>query len=679
MKKYVLAVNTVFNNSILTYVTKSDDEVYKRGQFVHVPLGKSKTTAVVLNLLQDDDQRKETSKELSEEQFKDIIGPIETKINFQEEELVFFEWLAKYYHYPLGKVIFESIPKLLVRPHRIQFEECLGVPFEGEMTAEQKVAFDGISSHLFLGFQKFLIHGVTGSGKSLVYLKIIQKVLSENKSVLFLVPEINLTPQFVDYFKKYLPNNIKIYSYHSSVSASDKYQLWIELQNNVGQAKLIIGVRSSIFLPLANLGLIVVDEEHDQSFKQSDRCPYNARDLAIKKASLYQFPVILGSATPLLETHQSFNEGRAKHHYFTLKQRARVVQFPKIELIDMREKNFTKEEKSLYYPFHPKSITAIQEALEKNEQVLVFNNRLGFSSLYQCKNCGHRFQCPNCEVQLKFFKRRKRLECSFCEYHQPLPEMCPECSSIQFLPMGFGTERVQDVLQSLIPKARIGRFDRDEITTMTQLENILEKFHHHELDIFVGTQMLSKGHNFERVNLVVILGIDGELNFPDFRSNERAYQTLVQVSGRSGRFHGDSRVLIQTLSPLNSVFQHVVKGSFDEFYEDEKRIRKLCHASPFSKMATITYSAKDQRVLVNEISKNCDALRSIIKKEFPQVELLGPRPSQIEKRVNRFHWLFLLRSTNLNQLHNLLTTYQDSFLLPYTISQKIDVDPYHID
>lgn len=667
MRKYRLAVDSPFNQSILTYLGTD----LLPGELVEVPLGRRKVEGCVIEEVDGAD--------VDESKLKEICSKLDIGFRLDEKELIFYQWISQYYHYPLGQIIFESLPKRMKKPRDLKLEKGLGESSTFQLSPEQEVAYQETAKNLEKGFSKSLFHGVTGSGKSVVYLKLMSDVLVQKKSILFLIPEINLTPQFIAFFKTHLSCNI--YSYHSGVTASDKYGLWKLLKTDTAP-KLIIGVRSSIFLPIQNLGLIVVDEEHDTSFKQVDRCPYNARDLAIKKASLEDIPIVLGSATPTVETYEGFLGKKLNHFYYPLKKRALVDEMPSVRLLDMRQKELSQKEKAelkLTWPFHPSTIKKINEAFVKNEQVLVFINRLGYSNYLQCGSCGHQFTCPNCTTQLKYFRRKNILDCSFCDYKEPVPEMCPECMNLNLTPIGFGTERVQDLLRAKFPDKIIGRFDRDEITSFKQLEEVLESFHCGKTDLLVGTQMLSKGHNFKKVNLVVILGIDSQLNFPDFRSNERTYQTLVQVSGRSGRFGGNAEVVIQTLTPNNSVFHHVVNHSFDEFYGEEINLRKLCQCSPFKRVVLLSLNSKHQDKLINECSKIVTWMNNLKDSHFKSVDILGPRPSHIEKRVNKFNWSILLRSSNMNDLHNFLSTYQKSYELPYDITQKIDVDPYYID
>lgn len=661
---FLVAVNTPFNSSMLTY--SATDELaanLKKGTLVKVPLGKRLVDGCVWQSV--------TDQSIDSSKIKNIDS-VSDELFISKEECDLFQWMANYYHYPLGQLIFDVMPNFLKRPRKLNFDQGKGVPSPFVLNEDQQEVVDKITSQGFDKFSKSLIHGVTGAGKTLIYLELIMKIIKEKKSVLFLLPEINLTPQFLKTFETYL--DVPIYSYNSAISNSDKFGLWKLLQED-DSPKLILGVRSSIFLPIKNLGLVVIDEEHDQSFKQDDRCTYNARDIAIKRASLLKIPVVLGSATPMVETYKAF-VGTPQYHPMT--KRAQAAKLPKVELVDMRGRARIEAEKHLW-PFSSESIFKIKKAFERDEQVLIFINRLGYASYLQCNSCGHQFSCPNCSTNLKYFKKRSELVCQTCEYKAPVPEMCPECMNIQLMPKGFGTEKAHDVIQSLFPEKVIERFDRDEIKTFTKLEDTLAKFHDKKIDILVGTQMLSKGHNFENVNLVIILGIDSQLNFPDFRSNERVYQTLTQVSGRAGRFGKDAEVLVHTLAPENKIFTYLMNHSFDEFYKDEIPMRQMCSSPPVKKLILIYFNGKLQAQVIKESSEQAQRLRETAEAHFKNVEILGPRPSMIEKKVNKFTWSLMIRSDDINQLHNLINSFEKNYRPPHTISLKVDVDPYYFD
>ncbi len=662
-----VAINSLFSESITFYLEDALAGELKVGMLVNVPLGKRVVEGCVLEssikeeqLLVDFDRSK----------IKAVIEKNSFDMLLSPEYFSFLEWVSNYYHYPIGMLIFDILPKSKVakKQRELKFIKGVGEELPFDLNDKQKMAVDKISESLDKGFSKWLVHGVTGSGKSAIYIKLMSKVLTEGKSVLFLLPEINLTPQFLEYFKRFLATSI--YSYNSSINSFDRYGLWMELVSNIS-AKLVVGVRSAIFLPIQNLGLIIVDEEHDNSFKQDGHCSYNARDMALKLGSLKKIPVVLGSATPSVETYYAFTS-KQPTNYIPLETRAGEATMPDILMVD--SKNDTEE----HWPLTTKSVEEIRAALDKNEQVLVFINRLGYSAFLQCRSCGYTFKCPNCSVSLKYYQYNNQLRCSYCDYKDKAPEICPECSNLKIFKKGFGTEKVQEVLAQLFPNKRVERFDRDEITTIKKLESRLESFHSGEIDILVGTQMLSKGHNFQRVNLVLILGIDSQLNRPDFRSNERVYQLLTQVSGRSGRYSGKSNVLIQTLSPEDELFTIVKEHSFDRFYKDELAFRLPFGCPPYGKIVMIYISSRFADKVKHDSRKIADTLLKLKHQTFKTLTVLGPRPAIIEKKANKYTWSIMLSSDNVNELHNVVKTIKNGFDPSTGVSIQYDIDPYTI-
>lgn len=664
MKVARVAVNYPLKNQGLLYFYEGELE---RGQVVEVPLGKRSELGCVLSA--DESQSKEYN-DTPQDKIKTIKNSV-PDWKLEESELALFEWMASYYHYSLGQLIFDCLPHHLKRPRGLEQTRGEGKPLEFVPNPTQKTIISSIREGLGQ-FKRSLVHGVTGSGKTVVYLDLIKSTLEQGKSVLFLLPEINLTPQFTETFARYL--DAPIFSYHSELSDSQKYQIWLQARS-MKEGALILGVRSSVFIPVSNLGLIIIDEEHDTSFKQDDRCPYNARDVASKKAQLLKIPLVMGSATPSLETYAAFHQGN--QNLYEMKERAGNAFLPEIKLVDARDKSDNKEED--IWPLVPASVEAIKGAVERKEQVLVFVNRLGFASYLQCRGCGQQFNCPNCSIALRFYKKKNLLACHHCEYKEPVPNQCTSCGCMTLSHKGFGTEKIQEVLQRVFPNNSIERFDRDEIKNFKQLEQRLDDFHSGKIDIMVGTQMLSKGHNFEKVKLVLILGIDSQLNFPDFRSNERVYQTLTQVAGRAGRYSQDGKVLIQTLNPDHSLFQIVKRHDFHQFYQDELKIRELCDCPPFKRLAMIHFSSRFQDKLIPHVSEHAGVMiRSLISKHFPEVTILGPRPAHIEKKANQFTWSILLKSQDLAQLHNLLKSFEMNYKSMSSITYKIDIDPYSL-
>jgi primosomal protein N' (replication factor Y) len=656
-----IAVNyPKIKNNTLTYSVGKFDNL-KPGDLVEVPLGKRKSEGCVISL--------NSTEPVGVKNVKEILSQLDPNLYLNEHEIFLYEWMSKYYHYPLGALIFDCLPHQLKRPRQVKILMGQDVALPFELSLEQNSIVKKIKDESG-GFSRHLLHGVTGSGKSIIFFELIKDAIKNNKSVLYLLPEINLTPQFLEFFAQHL--SCEIVSYHSEISDSEKYIVWKMAKEN--KPRLFLGVRSSVFLPINNLAYIMVDEEHDNSFKQDDRCTYNARDVATKKAQLLNIPIVLGSATPMVENYYSYKiNPREKSFYYELKNRAGGALLPDIEMVDMRNAVFDFANP---FPMGKRSIEVISEALKKKEQVIIYVNRLGFSNYLQCRACGHQFNCPNCSVTLRYYKKKNILSCSHCDYHQPLPQSCPECSCMTLHQMGFGTEKVEEVLKEIFPSNTIERFDRDEIKNFKMLKDKLDRFHAGLIDIFVGTQMISKGHNFSRVKTVIILGVDQQLNFPDFRSNERVFQQLIQVAGRAGRYAEKGRVLIQTLNPKNDIFKHVEFHDTKNFFEEEITLRNLCHCPPFNKIALLYFSSRFQDRLISYLNGDIKKHLAGIQRQNPDLEILGPRPSTIEKKANQFTWVILLKSKKPELIHGFLDNFMDNQELPSGISYKIDIDPY---
>ena len=657
-----VAVDFPIGDGILTYA--HEDEL-ERGDLIEVPLGRRKAKGCVVSANLRIDEISETAKQY---ELKNIGDKIPDAISLSEKEMVLYSWMSQFYHYGLGQLIFDCLPKFLKRPRKAEMIKGAGASIPFEFTDEQQNILTRMSANTSASFKKEYLHGVTGSGKTAIYLSRIKEVINRGQSVLFLLPEINLTPQFVKTFSEYL--NCEVLSYHSGVSASQKFHIWKKLKQEQDKPLFVMGVRSSVFLPIENLGLVIVDEEHDSSFKQSDRCPYNGRDVAIKKAQISNCPIILGSATPSLENYFEFQN--IPENYYRLRQRISGA-FPEIEIVD--SKNITPQQ-SPTWPLTQEAINQIKFAFEKNEQVVVFVSRLGYANFIQCSGCGHKFTDPETDTNLRYFKKRHILRSSHSEFQMPVPDICPACGNMNLMQLGFGTEKVQEVLQSIFPERNIGRFDRDEIKNFNDLNETLDDFDQGKLDVLVGTQMLSKGHNFKRVNLVVVLGIDHQLNFPDFRSVERAYQLLVQVSGRAGRYSPHSKVLIQTMNPESSFFETFKTNDIDLFFNQELMVRELTGFPPFSKLATIFFTGKNRADVAALAIKSKDFLNKVSSINNLEIEVLGPAPVGIEKRANQFTWNIICRTKDYQSLFLGLKKYDEIFGDEKNISIKIDLNPY---
>jgi primosomal protein N' (replication factor Y) len=470
-----------------------------------------------------------------------------------------------------------------------------------------------------------LLHGITSSGKTEVYTKLIQEVLDEGKQVLFLLPEIALTTQIIVRLQYYFGEQISVF--HSKYSINERVEVWNNVLNNKPKARIILGARSSVFLPFSNLGLIVVDEEHETSYKQFEPSPrYNARDAAIVLAKIHKAKILLGSATPSLETY--YNAQQNKYGFVELNRRHGNVQLPKIELINVKEKHRKKEMKG---HFSDRLLTLIQEALDLKEQVILFQNRRGYSPVVECKTCGVSPECPNCDVTLTFHKFKHELRCHYCSYQRAMPNSCGACGSNTLDTKGFGTEQIELELKEIFPAFKIGRMDLDTTRGKHGYQKIIGAFEAKEIDVLVGTQMLSKGLDFENVSLVGILNADTMLNFPDFRAHERGYDMMVQVSGRAGRSKKQGNVAIQTYNPFHQILQQVSTTNYTEMYKEQLQERYQYKYPPYYRLIKITLKHKDY----NKVDSGVNWLFKALYSSFGE-HVLGPTAPAVARIRNQY-------------------------------------------
>lgn len=435
--------------------------------------------------------------------------------------------------------------------------------------------------------QVTLLHGVTSSGKTEIYVELIKNQLEANKQVLYLLPEIALTTQLITRLQDYFGKQVSVF--HSKYSMNERVEVWNNVLENKSKAQIILGARSSLFLPFSNLGLIIVDEEHETSYKQFDPAPrYHARDAAIVLARMHEAKVLLGSATPSIESYQNAKDG--KYGLVELTRRHGNVLMPEIELVDIKEKH---RKKRMNGHFSDRLLNLIEEALEEKEQIILFQNRRGFSPIVECETCGVAPQCPNCDVSLTYHKFKNELRCHYCGFHQAMLNSCGACGSEKLNNKGFGTEQIEDELNTLFPDATIGRMDLDTTRGKYGYQKIIGQFQAHEIDILVGTQMLSKGLDFSNVSLVGVLNADNMLNFPDFRAHERSFQMLVQVSGRAGRAKKRGKVAIQTFNPYHQILQQVSTNDYATMFKEQLDERWQFHYPPYYRIIKITLKHRD--------------------------------------------------------------------------------------
>ncbi len=532
---------------------------------------------------------------------------------------------------------------------------------------EQQSVFDAVSKSLSTNtYSTHLVHGITGSGKTEIYLQAIDQALSENKSVIFLVPEIALTSQTVERLCARFEGRIALI--HHRLSAGERRDAWHAMEK--GEIPIVVGARSAIFAPLPNLGLIIVDEEHDSSYKQSDEMPcYHARDVSTIRAQNNNATVILGSATPALESYRNALQGKYKLH--SLLKRATQAELPHVHIVDMKRE---KERSSNFVLFSEKLIGALKERFEKGEQSLLFLNRRGYHSLHMCRNCSHVIACPNCSVNLTYHKSNHELTCHLCSYQiKPPPKCCPSCNKEETMQFkGFGTEMVEKSLNALFPEMRTLRLDRDTTRHKGSHELLFKQFRSGKADVMIGTQMIAKGLHFPSVTLVAILNTDSALNIPDFRASETVFQLITQVAGRSGRSDLPGEVIIQTFMPDNESIQLGSKQDFLAFYEKESAIRALFDYPPESRMAKIVISSP----IESEIISEAHTLRTLLLRSLPaQYELFPILPCGYAKIKNRYRYQFLIKGKHLLPFSQIMKKILENHRLPKEMRILIDIDP----
>lgn len=534
------------------------------------------------------------------------------------------------------------------------------------LTPAQKDAIEPIRESIFNNQHKvFLLYGVTGSGKTEIYLQSIQDVINSGKEAIVLVPEISLTPQMVNRFKGRFGDLVAVM--HSGLSAGEKYDEWRKIQRK--EVMVVVGARSAIFAPFENLGIIIIDEEHETSYKQEDMPRYHARDVAIERAKNYNYPVVLGSATPSLESFARAQKG--VYQLLTLPNRMNNHDMPSVEIIDMREE-LRSGNRSI---FSRTLFEKLKDRLEKKQQTVLFLNKRGYSSFVMCRDCGYVVNCPNCDISLTYHRAHEQMKCHYCGYEGRVPTTCPECGSEHIRYFGTGTQKVEDELGKILPTARVIRMDVDTTSRKGSHERLLTAFQEGKADILLGTQMIAKGLDFPNITLVGVLSADTMLHLPDFRSSEKTFQLLTQVSGRAGRHELPGEVVIQTYTPEHYSIEYAGKQDYDLFYHQEMMVRKIHKYPPFYFLALINVSHEQLMTAVSVTENIVSYVRSRLSSE---TVVLGPVASPIPRINNRYRYQCLIkykREPNLGQtLKNILNQYQKEAHTGLMVS--VDTNPF---
>jgi len=631
------------------------DQKVSIGARVKVPFGKKQVTAIVLSHKKKSDFDK----------LRSVEEILDQEALLSKEILDFLFWSSNYYHHPLGEVLSSALPKNLRQGKpavikKISTHNNTTSPSTFDTTTEQNKAIKEVlkSENNFHGF---LLHGVTGSGKTEVYLNITQAILMKGGQVLVLVPEIGLTPQMIARFEERI--EAKVVTVHSQLNETQKMDAY--LMAKTGEAGVVLGTRSAIFTPMPNLGLVIVDEEHDGSFKQQSSFRYSARDLSFMRAKLASVPLILGTATPSLETLKNVVDKKLTR--LVLSSRPGQAIMPEINLIDMR--NQTAE--ALSVPL----VAKMKHYLEDNKQVMLFINRRGYAPVFYCTDCDWKAECDRCDSALIYHRHINRLKCHHCGIEK-IPELnCPSCHQQTLRILGYGTERLEENLESYFPDTTIIRIDRDTTRRKRAFALHLEKINSGEPCIIIGTQMLAKGHDFSNLAFVGILDVDVGLLSLDFRATEHLAQLLTQVSGRAGRSDHKGEVSIQTRYPNHPIFNFIRSSQYTKYASTLLKEREKTQLPPYAHQALICANSKNKNNAEKFLNKVADLLNNI---DIDSVEVWGPVPAIIEKKANYYYFNLYLQSINRNQLHRVIKTFYkhlETIKINSSVRWFLDVDP----
>ena len=638
-----------------TYKSK---DIIKKGERVVVPFGNKSIIGIVV---------KKVSKPKSLKGLKEIIEITDDHIAFDKSEFKTILWASDYYHHPIGEVFFSFLPTLLRKKNdktvkatgEIAKYELNEKDKNFKLTKEQSTNLDKLNK--INRFDPSLIYGVTGSGKTEIYLQLAEKLIQKNKSVLVLVPEINLIPQLEKRFKNRFCGDIGVY--HSRQTSNQRLKVW--LRSKFGEIKIVIGTRSSVLIPLKDLGAIIVDEEHDQSYKQADGFKFSGRDIAIKRSQIEDIPIFLGSATPSLQTLKLVKE--KKYKKYDLLRRVDGKKPPKLIPLDISES-------SMLGGIAAQTMDIINSVIKRGEQVLIFINRRGFAPLYECDNCGWVAKCSSCESNLVFHKSKNRLICHRCESVYRVNDSCPDCSSNEINILGTGTERVEEILKSTFKKVPIIRMDYDSTRLKGSIDAIYEEAEKSKQAILVGTQMLSKGHDFPKVTLCVILNADGGLLSPDINSIEKISQQLIQVSGRAGRNNNLAKVIIQTRYPNDENLKKIKTGDYQIVAERCLKTNKALDIPPYSNISILRAISPNPQIGI----KFLDKAHKILKNK-KNVDVIGPFPSIPFKVKGNIRNHLVIKSntkTYLNRVLKFLTKEIENWPETKKVKWSYDIDPY---
>ena len=632
------------------------------GKRVFVPFGPRTVVGYVVDI----------SDEAEVKEPKDISGVIDKDPVLGEEMLKLTKWIGENYFCSWGEAIVAAIPGGIKKG-----KESLGsrikepqVPVDAYAKTEPHILMEEQSKALRLiveamdkgEHRTFLLHGITASGKTEVYLQAIDLVLKAGKQAIMLVPEIALTPQAIERFVSRFGHRVAVI--HSHLTPARRFLEWKKIKE--GKADIVVGARSAIFSPLARLGLIIIDEEHETSYKQDDVPRYHARDVAEERARINRCPLILGSATPSLESYYKAKQGEYKLIRLTKRIEERLL--PKVKIVDMRMEVATKKKIEI---FSHVLLDAIDKALKAGKQVMIFLNRRGFSTFINCKKCGLVLKCKRCDTVMVYHFDEKKLLCHYCSYTMEPPDICPKCKSGYIRYFGLGTERVESEISRNFSQAHVARMDSDTTTKRGSHDRILGNFKSGSVNLLVGTQMIAKGHDFPQVTLVGVVSADVTLNIPDFRSSERTFNLLTQVAGRAGRGEDGGEVIVQTYAPSHYAILAAAKHDYDKFYNEEIIARKELSYPPFVSLVKVMVRARNEELTAKSATELTEAIRIEDKEQL----IGGPAPAPISRVRGYYRYNIILKGADKQKMCGLLKHVLAKFRKPHGVLVAVDVDP----
>ena len=655
-----VVLNVPVNRSFTYSYTPDEKEKAEIGKRVEVPFGNRKLTGFITGI------RDTAPDDVPKEKIRAVRRIVDEEPLLTSELFTLAKWMADYYLCPLGEIVSAMIPsgRREAGAGGFSFTDDISSSEAYALSDEQKQAVSDILSAKAKRASFHYVYGPTGSGKTEVFLRVAESVLAQNKGVIYLVPEIGLTPQVIRAVRSRFGNTAAVL--HSGLTQSRKFSEWKRILRK--EARVVVGARSAVFAPVPDLGLIIIDEEHDASYKSGTTPRYHARQVAMYRASRRAIPLVMGSATPSVESWHLMNEGSLVRH--TLTKRLAGGAMPEIERIDLTKE---KPDGCLSHALTKE----IRITLNLKKQTILFLNRRGFTHFFRCGDCGYEMTCKNCSVPMTYHKSERRLRCHYCGWSVEPPESCPACGSLNIGYSGFGTEYIEAETKAKFPNAKIVRIDTDALTKRGELEEKLSAFGRGDYDIMLGTQMIAKGLNFPNLRLVGIVLADTGLHVPDFRASERTFSLITQVAGRAGRFFPDGKVLVQTYNPSREPVALACAGNTEKFYAYELGERKLLGFPPFSRLIRLVFRSADKNAAEETAAAGAKLLSEEVKKmRFESaVEILGPAECPILKISQNYRYQLLLRGSDIRPLQKAARTLLFGYSHPQTVYIECDVDP----